>query len=67
MYDAVPVASITGSGEVYMKAGSDINITCVVIGYVKPINILWFHEKLEACELFDGNYYAISMNTDLDY
>ncbi|CAL4165630.1 unnamed protein product, partial [Meganyctiphanes norvegica] len=39
----IPVASITGSREMFMKAGSNINITCVVSGSAQPAPVLWYH------------------------
>ena len=50
IFKIVPIARIVGSEEVYMKTGSDINITCVVTDYTKPINILWYHEMLKTCK-----------------
>ena len=47
LFFPVPVAGIVGSNEVYMKSGSDINISCVVTGHIKPVNIMWYHEMLE--------------------
>ncbi|CAL4140703.1 unnamed protein product, partial [Meganyctiphanes norvegica] len=41
----VPVARILGSREVFMKAGSDINITCMVDGgiQVRTVPVTWLH------------------------
>ncbi|KAF2358661.1 Immunoglobulin V-set domain [Trinorchestia longiramus] len=39
----VPVSRILGSTEVYMKAGSDINITCLLHGHKQPTHVNWYH------------------------
>ncbi|XP_066965331.1 uncharacterized protein [Macrobrachium rosenbergii] len=39
----VPRAEITGTQQIFMKAGSDINITCVVAGAVRGASVKWYH------------------------
>ncbi|KAA0184589.1 hypothetical protein HAZT_HAZT002441 [Hyalella azteca] len=39
----VPVSHILGSHEVYLKAGSDMNITCVLEGHKRPTHVTWYH------------------------
>ncbi|XP_071518932.1 lachesin-like isoform X2 [Panulirus ornatus] len=39
----VPSADIRGSRLVFMKAGSDINITCVITGNVHGSPVTWYH------------------------
>ncbi|KAK3850877.1 hypothetical protein Pcinc_042442 [Petrolisthes cinctipes] len=39
----VPMAAITGTREIFMKAGSDINITCVVKGAIRGAPVTWYH------------------------
>ncbi|XP_071534662.1 uncharacterized protein [Panulirus ornatus] len=39
----VPNATITGVREMFMKAGSDINITCVIKGAIRGAPITWYH------------------------
>ncbi|XP_076033802.1 uncharacterized protein LOC143020847 [Oratosquilla oratoria] len=38
-----PRAEIAGASEVFMRAGSDINVTCVVIGAPRGTPIQWYH------------------------
>lgn len=37
------MAAITGTREIFMKAGSDINITCVVRGAIRGAPVTWYH------------------------
>ncbi|XP_068237427.1 uncharacterized protein [Palaemon carinicauda] len=39
----VPRAEITGTQQIFMKAGSDINITCIVAGAVRGATVKWYH------------------------
>ncbi|XP_047468871.1 uncharacterized protein LOC125025044 isoform X2 [Penaeus chinensis] len=39
----VPSAEITGTQQMFMKAGSDINITCVVKDSIRGASINWYH------------------------
>nr|XP_045615402.1 hemicentin-1-like [Procambarus clarkii] len=39
----VPSAAITGTQDMFMKAGSDINITCVVKGAIRGAPVTWYH------------------------
>ncbi|XP_037779174.1 uncharacterized protein LOC119575598 isoform X1 [Penaeus monodon] len=39
----VPSAEITGTQQMFMKAGSDINITCVVKDNIRGASINWYH------------------------
>ncbi|XP_069941787.1 zwei Ig domain protein zig-8-like [Cherax quadricarinatus] len=39
----VPSAAITGTREMFMKAGSDINITCTVKGAIRGAPVTWYH------------------------
>ena len=42
---SVPVATILGESEIYLDAGSTINITCVVKHTpVPPSNVQWEHQ-----------------------
>lgn len=42
---AVPVATILGEGEIYLDAGSTINITCLVKHTpVPPSHVTWEHQ-----------------------
>ncbi|XP_069166034.1 uncharacterized protein [Procambarus clarkii] len=39
----VPSAEIQGTHQMFMKAGSDINITCIVTGNVRGSHVTWYH------------------------
>ncbi|XP_042871907.1 uncharacterized protein LOC122253153 [Penaeus japonicus] len=39
----VPRATIAGTSAVFMKAGSDINITCIITGASKATPVTWYH------------------------
>ncbi|XP_076042106.1 uncharacterized protein LOC143026004 [Oratosquilla oratoria] len=38
-----PRAEISGTSELFMRAGSDINVTCVVVGAPRGTPIQWYH------------------------
>ncbi|CAL4156791.1 unnamed protein product, partial [Meganyctiphanes norvegica] len=41
----VPEAHILGSRDMYMRAGSNINITCEVTGAVAKMPVIWYHHR----------------------
>ncbi|KAA0201667.1 hypothetical protein HAZT_HAZT002444 [Hyalella azteca] len=65
-----PKASIVGSSEVFMKLGSDINITCVVTGHTPPLNVVWYHTTTNAqgevvrTEITTGDRGGVQLVTD---
>lgn len=40
---SVPRAHILGNSELYVKAGSDIKISCEVTGHKQPTSVKWYH------------------------
>ncbi|XP_050690438.1 uncharacterized protein LOC126982437 [Eriocheir sinensis] len=66
----VPSARITGSREIFMKAGSDINITCVVKGAIRGAPVTWYHvlprdpPKEELVEINAGGRGGVQLVTD---
>ncbi|XP_063883103.1 kin of IRRE-like protein 3 isoform X2 [Scylla paramamosain] len=67
----VPSATITGTREIFMKAGSDINITCVVKGAIRGAPITWYHvlprpssQKEEIVEINAGGRGGVQLVTD---
>ncbi len=41
----VPVTEITGISDRYVKAGSNVTITCIVSAYIDaPRFIIWYHD-----------------------
>ncbi|KAK8380547.1 hypothetical protein O3P69_016857 [Scylla paramamosain] len=62
----VPSAEIQGTQQVYMKTGSDINITCVVSGHLRDSPITWYYSPLnqKAREVHAAGRGGVQLVTD---
>ncbi|KAK7065801.1 hypothetical protein SK128_021644 [Halocaridina rubra] len=66
----VPKAEITGTQQLFMKAGSNINITCLVTGAVRGTLIKWYHilsrprNGVSVIELNIGDRGGVQLVTD---
>ncbi|XP_037037441.1 zwei Ig domain protein zig-8-like isoform X2 [Bradysia coprophila] len=54
LYVTVPVTEITGDSDRYVKAGSNVTLTCIVSAYVEPPRfIIWYQD---ATKILAENY-----------
>ncbi|XP_042205935.1 uncharacterized protein LOC121855134 [Homarus americanus] len=66
----VPSAEIQGTHQMFMKAGSDINITCIVTGNVRGSPVTWYHTlprhttSVEVEEINAGGRGGVQLVTD---
>ncbi|XP_063589785.1 protein turtle homolog A-like [Penaeus indicus] len=63
----VPRATIVGTSAVFMKAGSDINITCIITGASKATPVTWYHPHPGSTimeELNSGTRGGVQLVTD---
>ncbi|XP_050715524.1 uncharacterized protein LOC126998143 isoform X2 [Eriocheir sinensis] len=71
LFVVIPSAEIHGTRQVYMKTGSDINITCLVSGHLRDSPITWYHaplpvppEKPAVREIRTGGRGGVQLVTD---